>query len=210
MVVWWTLLQMKISMVVLFVCLGFALAQDCPSTPCASGLCCSQYGYCGTGDAYCGAGSQTNSGSSSSSGSSGSSGSCSPPCASGLCCSQYGYCGTGEAYCGSGSSSSGGSSSGSSGSCFSGQATYYEVGLGACGQTNSDSQLVAALNSDQYSSSNCGRSATVTGPSGNSVTVTIVDECPGCGYGSLDLSPTAFSDLAPESEGRIDISWCFN
>ncbi|XP_043712417.1 chitinase 6-like [Telopea speciosissima] len=31
------------------------VAQTCG---CASGLCCSQYGYCGTGDAYCGTGCQ--------------------------------------------------------------------------------------------------------------------------------------------------------
>ncbi|WVZ86243.1 hypothetical protein U9M48_033056 [Paspalum notatum var. saurae] len=34
---------------------GPAAAQNCG---CASGLCCSQYGYCGTGDAYCGTGCQ--------------------------------------------------------------------------------------------------------------------------------------------------------
>jgi len=92
------------------------------------------------------------------------------------------------------------------------------VGLGACGQTNTDSQLIAALNAPQFGSSpggnpndntNCNKQALVQGPNGNSVTVTIVDECPGCGYGSLDLSPAAFSVLAPESEGRISISWCF-
>uniref|UniRef100_A0A7N2MTW3 Chitin-binding type-1 domain-containing protein n=1 Tax=Quercus lobata TaxID=97700 RepID=A0A7N2MTW3_QUELO len=31
------------------------MAQECG---CDSGLCCSQYGYCGTSDAYCGAGCQ--------------------------------------------------------------------------------------------------------------------------------------------------------
>lgn len=33
----------------------FAVAQNCG---CASNLCCSKYGYCGTGDAYCGDGCQ--------------------------------------------------------------------------------------------------------------------------------------------------------
>jgi chitinase len=32
-----------------------AIAQNCG---CAADLCCSQYGYCGTGDAYCGKGCQ--------------------------------------------------------------------------------------------------------------------------------------------------------
>ncbi|GAB2298550.1 Endochitinase ep3 [Dionaea muscipula] len=34
---------------------SFLVAQNCG---CASGLCCSQYGYCGNGDAYCGTGCQ--------------------------------------------------------------------------------------------------------------------------------------------------------
>jgi len=67
----------------------------CPDTS----LCCSQWGYCGTGSAYCPAPSKP-----------------SPPTVAGtcgngvvgngicpdksLCCSQWGYCGTGSAYCG--------------------------------------------------------------------------------------------------------------
>ncbi|KAB1219447.1 Endochitinase PR4 [Morella rubra] len=69
---------------------GYVKAQNCG---CAANLCCSQYGYCGTGDAYCGVGckggpcysSAQNCG-----------------CAANQCCSQYGYCGTGDAYCGQG------------------------------------------------------------------------------------------------------------
>ena len=65
-------------------------------------LCCSIYGYCGTGSAYCRAPSKP---------------AVSPPTVTGtcgngsigngicadkaLCCSQYGYCGTGSAWCGS-------------------------------------------------------------------------------------------------------------
>ncbi|KAL8139012.1 hypothetical protein V2J09_005013 [Rumex salicifolius] len=39
----------------LLVLAGSAAAQNCG---CASGLCCSKFGYCGNGDAYCGAGCQ--------------------------------------------------------------------------------------------------------------------------------------------------------
>jgi expansin (peptidoglycan-binding protein) len=39
---------------------------------------------------------------------------------------------------------------------------------------------------------------------GKSVTVTVVDRCAGCaGTADLDLSPTAFSQLANESVGRL-------
>ena len=48
----------------------------------------------------------------------------------------------------------------------------------------------------------------VTAPSGNKVTVTVVDTCPGCAPGSVDLSPTAFQQLASLDVGRIHgISW---
>lgn len=35
--------------------------------------------------------------------------------------------------------------------------------------------------------------------------VSVADACPGCNYGDLDLSPAAFSDLAPESQGVVSI-----
>lgn len=90
---------------------------------------------------------------------------------------------------------------------FTGDGTYFTVGLGSCGKTNTDSQMVAALNAPQMGSNKyCGKSATVTGPNG-SVTVTIVDTCPECSSGSLDLSPAAFKKIGDVSAGRIKISW---
>ncbi|KZV58058.1 chitinase 5-like [Dorcoceras hygrometricum] len=86
-----------------FLILAFASILLATRTPvsgqncgCAPGLCCSQYGHCGTGNAYCGGGCQA--------------GPCYETpgpgqncgCAPDLCCSRYGYCGTGNAYCGSG------------------------------------------------------------------------------------------------------------
>jgi chitinase len=41
----------------------FAVANQCSSSqPCSDGLCCSQYGYCGCTDAYCGNGCQNHCG----------------------------------------------------------------------------------------------------------------------------------------------------
>jgi len=47
------------SEIICFVLLGLVIAitADCG---CASGLCCSQWGYCGTGDSYCGQGCREN------------------------------------------------------------------------------------------------------------------------------------------------------
>ena len=41
---------------------------------------------------------------------------------------------------------------------YTGQATYYEVGLGACGQTNSDAEAVLALDPATWSNGgHCGQ-----------------------------------------------------
>ena len=46
---------------------------------------------------------------------------------------------------------------------------------------------------------------------GKSVTVEVVDSCPGCGYYDLDFSPAAFEQLAPLSVGRLyGVSWHFD
>jgi hypothetical protein len=59
---------------------------SCANAPCPAGLCCSPYGYCGTGPDYCSLGSCIG----------GVGGTCST---AGQCCSIYGYCGTGPDYC---------------------------------------------------------------------------------------------------------------
>src|SRR5687768_2855848 len=79
---------------------------------------------------------------------------------------------------------------------FEGEATYYDAnGTGACGFPASNDFMVAAINDEQYSKANCGRCIEVTGPRGT-VVVRIVDKCPGCGFGDVDLSQTAFGKIA--------------
>jgi len=90
-----------------------------------------------------------------------------------------------------------------------GEGTYYDAdGTGNCSFDASPGDLmVAALNAPDYQSAAlCGACVEVTGPNG-SVTVRIVDQCPGCAHGDLDLSPEAFQRLAPLSAGRIPITW---
>ncbi|KAJ1928388.1 hypothetical protein IWQ60_002110 [Tieghemiomyces parasiticus] len=107
------------------------------------------------------------------------------------------------------------STSSGSGEQFTGDLTYYSpsVGLGACGWQNSDSDFVAALNAPQFGNPAnpnanplCGQKALVTGPKG-SVTVTIVDKCPPCKSGDLDLSVGAFDQIADQAAGRVPVSW---
>jgi expansin (peptidoglycan-binding protein) len=116
-----------------------------------------------------------------------------------------------------GSSSDGGSTSGGTtgGAAFgdprSGEATYYAAdGSGACMFDPSPEDLmVAAINAPDWSGSSwCGACARVEGPMGT-VTVRIVDLCPECQSGDLDLSPDAFEQIAPLEQGRVGIDWTF-
>jgi expansin (peptidoglycan-binding protein) len=92
-----------------------------------------------------------------------------------------------------------------------GEATYYDFadGSGACGfpaQTSGE-LLVAAMNMPMFDGSNvCGMCAHVVGPMGE-VTVRVVDLCPECPTGNLDLSPAAFMHISPLAAGRVPITW---
>ncbi|KAI9321586.1 RlpA-like double-psi beta-barrel-protein domain-containing protein-containing protein [Dichotomocladium elegans] len=92
---------------------------------------------------------------------------------------------------------------------YSGSATWYDVGLGSCGKTNTNSQMVVALSSSLMGNKGyCGRKIKAT-YKGKSVTATVVDTCPGCSSGSIDLSPSAFKKLAPLDAGRVPVQWTF-
>lgn len=90
-----------------------------------------------------------------------------------------------------------------------GIATFYSAtGAGACSFDPSPQDLmVAAMNAEEYDNSNvCGSYILVHGPKG-SVTVRIVDLCPECLAGHLDLSLEAFTLIAEPVQGRVDITW---
>jgi expansin (peptidoglycan-binding protein) len=90
---------------------------------------------------------------------------------------------------------------------FVGEATHYDAdGRGNCSFEASDG-MVAAVNGGDYDRAAwCGACLEVTGPSG-AVVVRVVDKCPGCKPGDLDLGQAAFAALAPLAEGRIPIRW---
>ncbi|KAJ3525566.1 hypothetical protein NM688_g8384 [Phlebia brevispora] len=71
--------------------------------------------------------------------------------------------------------------------------TWYnvDVGLGACGVEFQDTDFVVAMNIDQYNTGLCWDQISITVGS-KTATATIVDMCPGCPYGGLDLSPGLF------------------
>jgi expansin (peptidoglycan-binding protein) len=89
-----------------------------------------------------------------------------------------------------------------------GDATYYDAaGTGSCSFPPSSDHLVAALNGPDYGHAAwCGACLAVAGPIG-AVVVRIVDQCPRCKHGDLDLSREAFARIAPLSAGRARITW---
>lgn len=93
---------------------------------------------------------------------------------------------------------------------YSGQMTYFNPGLGACGQTNGDNDAVAAVSTGVYSSGGaCGKTATIH-YNGKSTTAKVVDLCPSCATGNIDVSPSVFQKLSPLSAGRVDVTWELN
>ncbi|KAK0705881.1 RlpA-like double-psi beta-barrel-protein domain-containing protein-containing protein, partial [Lasiosphaeria miniovina] len=108
---------------------------------------------------------------------------------------------------------------------YTGDITYYGTGLGACGITSSDSDMITAV---AHSVFDAAMPAGVTNPNANplcgkrirvtrdyseagkgllSVDVVVVDRCVGCQPTDLDLAPAVFLRLAPESKGRVLASW---
>ncbi|KAL5495143.1 DAG7 [Sanghuangporus weigelae] len=125
----------------------------------------------------------------------------------------------------SGSSNSGGSNSNLPSflvGAQTGQGTFYQIGLGACGITNGGDDRIAAVSHllfDQFPGYDgvnpngnpiCGKSVTAT-YQGKSTTVTITDRCEGCALTDLDFSPRAFEDIADFSVGRLTgMTWAWN
>ncbi|KAG7823905.1 hypothetical protein KL919_001590 [Ogataea angusta] len=98
-----------------------------------------------------------------------------------------------------------------------GRGTFYEVGADNCGTSSTNSDLVCAISHSLYEtsvngediSSYCGKTITAN-YNGNSVTVKVVDSCESCGDNDLDFSPAAFSKLADQDLGEIEITWSWD
>jgi expansin (peptidoglycan-binding protein) len=95
------------------------------------------------------------------------------------------------------------------GPTYKGAGTFYGAdGTGNCSFDASSDLMVGAMNQTDYANSQaCGAFLSVTGPNGNSITIRVVDRCPECAVGAIDLSAQAFAKLAAPSAGRINISW---
>jgi expansin (peptidoglycan-binding protein) len=90
-----------------------------------------------------------------------------------------------------------------------GEGTYYAAtGAGNCSfDATPDNLMVAAMNHTDYAGSQmCGAFVQVEGPRGE-IIVRIVDRCPECAPGDIDLSRESFALIADPVDGRVPISW---
>ncbi|KAL3659867.1 hypothetical protein V7S43_015169 [Phytophthora oleae] len=104
---------------------------------------------------------------------------------------------------------------------YTGDGTSYTLGQVSAGNCNfmydpGVGDNYAALNSEQWDSTlNCGRCAEVScadsrcSDTTSTQTVYIVDRCPECSKGDLDLSPTVFKALTGSDPSRYSIKWKF-
>jgi expansin (peptidoglycan-binding protein) len=89
-----------------------------------------------------------------------------------------------------------------------GEASFYGGdGSGACSFEPGPDRLIAAIGRvDSPSALLCGACLHVIGPDGD-VVIRVVDGCPGCDPGDLDLSREAFARIARPEVGRVPITW---
>src|SRR5215831_10181244 len=87
-------------------------------------------------------------------------------------------------------------------------ATHYVLtGLPNCGYSPPADGLFVALPAAEYAgAAGCGGYLEVSGP-GGSVRVKVIDRCPECAAGHIDLSEAAFARLAPLPAGLINVSY---
>ncbi len=90
-----------------------------------------------------------------------------------------------------------------------GTATHYVLsGTGNCSYPSPPANgLFVALSPSEYDgAATCGEYVEVSGPDG-SVTAEVIDQCPPCAAGHVDLSETAFARIAPLSAGLVPVSY---
>ena len=90
-----------------------------------------------------------------------------------------------------------------------GTATHYVLsGTGNCSYPSppADGLYVALSPSEYNGAAACGGYDEVSGPDG-SVRAEVIDQCPPCAAGHIDLSEAAFSRIAPLSAGLVSVTY---
>ncbi|KAM0708593.1 hypothetical protein Q7P35_005245 [Cladosporium inversicolor] len=111
---------------------------------------------------------------------------------------------------------------------FDGELTYFQTGLGACGETNTDSDMIVSVSHIIFdaagSSSSKGGNSNANPLCGlmiraerydedrgerRSVDLKVVDRCTGCQPNDLDVTYAAFDKLASRDRGRVKVTWAW-
>ncbi|KAM5535894.1 hypothetical protein V8D89_010512 [Ganoderma adspersum] len=93
-----------------------------------------------------------------------------------------------------------------------GRGTFFEVGLGACGKVNKDSDHIVAIPSSLFAGGkHCKQKVLIKNKkNGKTAVADVRDSCPGCGANDIDMSPSLFKSLgATLNDGVIPITWHF-
>lgn len=104
----------------------------------------------------------------------------------------------------------------SHGGPYSGDLTYYDPALGACGFTNSGSDAIVAVSHIVFDAVSVGSNPNANPLCGKkirarrdnkSIDLTVVDRCTGCQPTDIDVTRSVFADLATIDEGRVSVNW---
>ncbi|PCH42884.1 hypothetical protein WOLCODRAFT_138096 [Wolfiporia cocos MD-104 SS10] len=93
-----------------------------------------------------------------------------------------------------------------------GRATHYEVGLGACGSNDVDSESVLAISRLIYGNGEyCNQWLQITNTANGNVKYgQMRDRCESCGQNDIDLSPSLFEALGADlNQGVLQVEWHF-
>jgi len=111
---------------------------------------------------------------------------------------------------------------------FDGELTYFQTGLGACGETSKDSDSIVAVSHILFDAA--GSSSSKGGNSNSnplcglkiraerydedrgemrSIDLKVVDRCTGCQPNDIDVTYSAFDKLASRDRGRVDVKWAW-
>lgn len=104
----------------------------------------------------------------------------------------------------------------SHGGPWSGDLTYYDPGLGACGIESKDGDNIVAVShllfdavsvgSNPNQNPLCGKMIRAKRPKGT-VDLKVVDRCTGCQPRDLDITMKVFARLAEVDAGRVPVEW---
>jgi len=94
---------------------------------------------------------------------------------------------------------------------YDGRGTWFDVGLGNCGDWSVNSDPVVAISIQRYGNGdNCNQWVHITNNANKKTAYGItLDSCESCGVADLDMSPSLFGQIGNLDTGELSIDWHF-